>query len=666
MTTCPKRVQELFFTELSSHKQFQFLSCFLCNATDKTTFKTDQVFSSLFAFKKDNAYWKDWCQFAIQFLVKLAGCHSISLVKVEDHVQCFNSSLEFFFRSLQVITDCSIECTWFSPRFASFLQHYQDSLQHEQYNLTNLLVQQYSIINLTEEHSELYHCICNEILIVLKKRIGEILDHVEDDSIQLLTIELQLVCHLFGLVVDLMSFLSDVDLVESIQSLVERIISYLKRHTVNTREGLQTLVLFVQFICCHQSPLLSGFGSFYKDLITRMIHSSSLYLFDIPSVNRVFAPKVFESSDNNDLLLYFLLHKPFLQLVFSVDELKEFVCECETMFNSSLCELPFRPYMRLALTHFCVDFENMMNDPGLVLSNILYEKEDTEVAWLYYLQCGSFPYTPHLQPILAGRTWIRKEVNLQLISLFNASLTKKELLPWLYYLTNTMMLESNSTFQKKTTDCLLRLCQQDSMCNLIESFVVTLITKEWSKEPLNRIKLALLAELIAALSVVIPSLYSHFFCIQLFTSCTSLSSSSLFYVSDSISSVLLYNVKYSLDTTRLFELCNHHEYICISILGYYFALILSQDESFLHSFLPRFLKVVDSCPFSFPMESLNEYPFLAQLKELTNMNLSHTLCMKLIRLLPFTQIHCLRNNDSSILIDLRTSQQVCMNIVCKL
>lgn len=665
MTTCPKRVQKLFFTELSPHQQFQFLSSFLCDSADKTTRKTVRIFSTLLAFKKDTGYWKDWCHFTIQFLVKLAGCHSVSPVKVDDHVQCFRSSLEFFFRSLEVLTGCSIKCTSYSPHFVTFLQHYQESLQHEQYSLANLHVQQYSINNLTNDHSELYRCICNEILTLLKKRIGEILDHVEDDSIQLLTIELQLLSHMFGLAVDLVSFLSDVDLMESVQSLVERIINYLKRHTISTREGLQSLVLFLQFTCCHQSSLLSVFGSFYKDLIERMVHSSSLYLFAKPSINKVFAPKVFESSDNNDLLLFFLLHKRFLQMIFSSDELKEFVSKFIIVFDSSLCELPFRPYMRLALTHFCVDFENMIDDPSTILSNILHEKDDSDLAWLYYLQCGSFPYTPHLQPIIAGRTWIRKEVNLQLISLFYSTLTKKELLPWLYYLTNTMMLESNSYFQKKTNDCLFQLCQEESMCSLLESFVITLITKEWSKEPLNRVKLSLLTELITELSVVIPTLYSHLFCIQLFIPCTSLSSSSLFYVSDSISSVLLYNVKYSLDTTKLFDLCNRHEYICISILGYYFGLILLQDEPFLQSVLPRFLKVVDTCPFSCLMETLSEYPFLTQLKALTNMNLSHTLCMKLIRLLPFTQIHCLRNSDSLMLTGLNVSQQVGMSRVFK-
>ena len=306
--------------------------------------------------------------------------------------------------------------------------------------------------------------------------------------------------------------------------------------------------------------------------------SPSFYIFQKPALNEVFVPNIYQSSDNNDKLLCCLFQKAFLLTVLEQNDIH---CLIRRVASMNFVSFPHRPYLMLAFTQLAFDYSNVYSECREIIKKVFSSLIDYELAQLYYLSIAS-QILPDLEGCPVTQGGFARESNLLRVQLLHSTLTKKEMVPWLFNLSKTLILQSTEYYQKKAIPILQKLCQNEELCKLIESFCHSLIKKEWEE---NSFTLLALSELIQAIVSFIPSLYPYLFCIELFVPSKNLSDSLLFYSAESIPSVLICDLHYSFTPKNLVSMCNHQERIYLSLLGSYLYLILCQVCHFLsHSY----------------------------------------------------------------------------------
>ena len=623
LSICPEQVKEVYYLELSSNQQFQIISCFLSN--QETNPESLQIipFSFFFTFKQSSSYWQDCYSTLLHSLFSYQSIlihQSIKNSLSQDLSSVASSSFLFFYEFLHQQTGCSYQFTSFSPSLQSFIQTYSYYLSQEGILLSSLIFPQYLLLSIPSSSSPLFFSLAQQVinnlhehLTLLSKQLEEI-----DDSIETV-LEFQSLTPFYGLAIDIV-YLLDQEIKKSAQErdaqeretqsintqqdslislqqlnsiktqlteILSQVIHSLKQLNIHSIHGLSCWLSYYQLYLTHSSStsLTTTLFQFFSLLCKQILTSSSLLLFQQPCYNEIFRYNLYQSTTHNDLLLIFFFQQPFLSSLFSSSELLLQLNKLTSQMSSYLPAHSHRPYLSLALTQLCLSYQLQSS----LLTTILNNRESSDLSWLFvlhYLQTHSslistyqsiiLPLVPSIPSQLSSLTnqWI-----LQFFSLFYPTFTKKQLLPWLFFITKTIIFNGYDHLHQQGISLLQTISFTEMNSSLLNTFIQSYLKREWK---MNSSFFLPAFSFIHSMIDYLPSLSPFLFCINLFSYQTSLSLPILSYLSHRVPFVLFNDLHYSLDTNQFDLYCNNNIAIEKAILGSYLYILLCQVITFFY------------------------------------------------------------------------------------
>lgn len=620
LSICPEQVKEVYYLELSPNQQFQIISCFLSNQETNPDSIQTIPFSFFFSFKQPSSYWLD-CNSTL--LLSLFSYQSILIhqsiknsLSQDLSTVVSSSSVLFFYEFLHQQTGCSYQVTSSSPSLQSFIQANSYYLSQEGILLSSLLFPQFLLSSIPSSSSSLFLSLAQQVyhslheqLTVLSKRLEEI-----DESIESV-MEFQSLAPFCGLAIDIIYLLyqeinknekkaqeketqsinTQQDSCITLQQLnsiktqlseiLNQIIHSLKQLNIHSIQGLSCWLAYYQLYLTHypSSSLTTPFFQFFSLLCKQILSSSSLLLFQQPLYNEIFRYNLYQSTTHNDLLLLFFFQQSFFSSLFSSSELSLLLISLFSQMSSYLPSHSHRSYLSLALTQLCLIYQPQSS----LLTTIINNRESSDLSWLFvlhYLQIHSselstyqsilLPLVPSipLQLSSLSNQWI-----LQFFSLFYPAFTKKELLPWLFFIIKTILFNGHDKLQQQGISLLQAFSSTEENSSLLNSFIQSYLKREWKMEASFFLPAF---SFLHSMIDFLPSLSPFLFCINLFSYQTSLSLPILSYLSHRVPFLLFNDLHYSLDTNQFDLYCNNNTDIEKAILGSYLYILLCQVISF--------------------------------------------------------------------------------------
>ena len=259
----------------------------------------------------------------------------------------------------------------------------------------------------------------------------------------------------------------------------------------------------------HCPALLESFAPFFE----KCLRSSLLLGFDTPQPSEVFRYDLFLSVQHSDTLLLILLSSPpaFQSLLLSSSSLASLL----TALPVLLCRMPYRSSLHLCAVQLLQD-PSLSRDKAASLLQVLLAMPDRDGKALPVL----FDHCAALHSLIAANIdamWSSsllqsnrpalQRAALVFVAQFYQTVPRKKQMVLLLFLERALICEAQQAIRTATQATLETILHNTDNLDLVQSFTLSFIKKEWAKPKRNALALFALVEGLApALPQFLPFL----------------------------------------------------------------------------------------------------------------------------------------------------------------